>query len=52
VLAARSGNLRHFKKWGLEPRFGCAVSLFLVRNQSSIPGEEIGMEVSQSSPEK
>jgi hypothetical protein len=35
-----------------EHRLRCTVSLFEIRNQSRLPGEEIGMAASQSSSEK
>jgi len=52
VIRSFAGIIRHFEKWGLEPHLRCAVSLFEIRNQSSVPGEEIGTEASRASSEK
>jgi hypothetical protein len=52
VIRSFAGIIRHLQKWGFEPRLRCTVSLFEIRNQSSVPGEEIGMEASRASSEK
>ena len=52
VIRNFAGILRHFEKWGLEPRLRCTVSLFEIWNQSRVPCEELGIEASQSSSEK
>jgi hypothetical protein len=52
IVRSFAAIIRHLQKWGFEPRLRRAVSLFEIRNQSSVLGEEIGMEASHASSEK